>query len=540
MAGDTSPPTTEGFLQYHEPNIIQILVLVSFFFWLSFGEWLSNRVFRAGLIGQIIVGLIYGLPIGGEIIPIAWQEAFIALGYIGLVLIIFEGALAVRLDLLKANFGLSAVAATIGVVAPIGLTYALLYIGFGYGAIETFIVGAALSVTSLGTTFVVLGKSSKEISFADTRVGTVLVSAAVFDDVSGLVMASVIGQLGALGGENSPNLGWLIGRPTLVSGLLAILTPVLNKWVIAPLYRKFVEPRLPKTRKRHVVNVIVMIFVLCAFVSITGFGGTSVLYGSFMAGAFLTYLPSKHPTGPFHPPSREEAEEAEARSIAEATEYDNAGEPAICPTFMHTFEKYFLDVVKYLLQPLFFASIGFAIPFLDLWTAEAFWKGFVYTLLMLISKVIVGLVIPFATILRRPPGMSIRECFTSTFWPAMLLGSAMVARGEIGLLVVQIGLNNTPYLSKEAFITAVWAIVLNTIFGPVTVGLIIKYKARAIANGVWGLEKTEQGGDGWDDGISRANTIIPDTMSVKERSKSVAVSQHSRMVSDPVTIAISP
>jgi hypothetical protein len=149
-------------------------------------------------------------------------------------------------------------------------------------------------------------------------------------------------------------------------------------------------------------------------------------------------------------------------------------------------------------------------------------------------------VIPFATILRRPPGMSIRECFTSTFWPAMLLGSAMVARGEIGLLVVQIGLNNTPYLSKEAFITAVWAIVLNTIFGPVTVGLIIKYKARAIADGVWGLEKAEQGGDGWDDGISRANTIIPDTMSVKERSKSVAVSQHSRMVSDPVTVAISP
>jgi Kef-type K+ transport system membrane component KefB len=93
------------------------------------------------------------------------------------------------LDLLKANFGLSAIAATIGVLAPIGLTYLLLYVGFGYGAIETFIVGAALSVTSLGTTFVVLGKSSKEISFADTRVGTVLVSAAVFDDVSGLVMA---------------------------------------------------------------------------------------------------------------------------------------------------------------------------------------------------------------------------------------------------------------------------------------------------------------------------------------------------------------
>lgn len=348
----------------------------------------------------------------------------------------------------------------------------------------------------------------------------------------------MIGQLGALGGEDSPNLGWLIGRPTLVSGLLAIITPVLNKWAIAPLYRKFVEPRLPKTRKRHVVNVMIMIFVLCAFLSITGFGGTSVLYGAFMAGAFLTYLPSKHPTGPFHPPSREDAEEAEARSIAEATENGDTIEPPICPTFMHTFEKYFLDAVKYLLQPLFFASIGFAIPFIDLWTAEAFWKGFVYTLLMLISKVVVGLVIPFATILRRPSGMSIRECFTTTFWPAMFLGSAMVARGEIGLLVVQIGLNNTPYLSKEAFITAVWAIVLNTIFGPVAVGSIIKYKGRAIADGVWGLEKTERNEDGWDDGISRENTIIPETMSVKDRSKSIAYSQRSRMRSDPVTIDI--
>ena len=170
----------------------------------------------------------------------------------------------------------------------------------------------------------------------------------------------------------------------MVSGLLAILTPVLNKYALAPLYRRYLEPRLPKTRKRHVANVIIMIFVLCAFLSITGFGGTSVLYGSFMGGAFLTYLPSKHPSGPFVVPSREDAEAAEAASIRNSPAVD---EPEICPTFMHTFEKYFLDAVKYLLQPLFFASIGFAIPFTDLWTPTAFWRGLVYTILMLISKV---------------------------------------------------------------------------------------------------------------------------------------------------------
>jgi Kef-type K+ transport system membrane component KefB len=55
--------------------------------------------------------------------------------------------------------------------------------------VEVFIIGAALSTTSLGTTFVIIGSAAKGIDFAQTRVGTVLISAAVFDDVSGLVMA---------------------------------------------------------------------------------------------------------------------------------------------------------------------------------------------------------------------------------------------------------------------------------------------------------------------------------------------------------------
>ena len=76
------------------------------------------------------------------------------------------------------------------------------------GAVECFIVGAALSSTSLGmelnffsnlkkfayilkkgTTFVVLSDASKGVDFTQSKVGTVLLSAAIIDDVSGLVMA---------------------------------------------------------------------------------------------------------------------------------------------------------------------------------------------------------------------------------------------------------------------------------------------------------------------------------------------------------------
>ena len=64
----------------------------------------------------------------------------------------------------------------------------------------------------------------------------------------------------------------------------------------------------------------------------------------------------------------------------------------------------------------------------------------------------------------------------------------MVARGEIGLLIIEIGYNSTSYVSEEAFITGVWAILLNTIIGPITVGLLVKAYGKRIAEGEWGVQ----------------------------------------------------
>jgi hypothetical protein len=73
----------------------------------------------------------------------------------------------------------------------------------------------------------------------------------------------------------------------------------------------------------------------------------------------------------------------------------------------------------------------------------------------------------------------------------------MVARGEIGLLIVQIGLNETPFLSEEAFVTATWATVLSTIIGPVVVGLLLKRHKYAISDDLqWGMQDTAHN-PGW-------------------------------------------
>ncbi|KAL4916015.1 Cation/H+ exchanger [Aspergillus aurantiobrunneus] len=475
-----------GFLPYHEPGIVEILIIVSFFFILSLAEWASAKIIRAGIIGHIAVGIIYGKPLA-DILEMDWQKTFLSLGYVGLILIIFEGGLSARLDLLKANLVLSMLGAATGVCFPIGLSYLLLYLGFGYGAVETFIIGAALSATSLGTTFAVISSASSTVDLAQTRVGSVLVSAAVIDDVVGLVMASVIGNLSQLEGGGDVNLGWLIGRPIVASIAMAIVTPIVTKYLFAPIFRRLIEHHF--ARFDHISNIILMTLSLSAFITIAAYAGTSVLFGAFLAGTFLTYLPSKHPEGPFVVMSREEGEKFAHKS----------------PTFIHTFERYLMDVQKYLMEPLFFASIGFAIPFVQLWTGKRIWRGIVYTLLMVFAKFVVGVCIPLwgCWPIRKKSGKgdslvdeesqavqgNAKSRNRTTIWlSALLLGSAMVARGEIGLLIIEIGYNQTSYVTEEGFITGVWAILLNTIIGPATVGVLVKFCGKRIGEGEWGLQ----------------------------------------------------
>ncbi|KAI7528931.1 hypothetical protein KC331_g15483, partial [Hortaea werneckii] len=76
------------FLQYHEPGIVEILIIVSFFTFLWLAEYVSSKVIRAGIIGPIAIGIIYGKPLA-NILERTWQETFLYLGYIGLILIIF-------------------------------------------------------------------------------------------------------------------------------------------------------------------------------------------------------------------------------------------------------------------------------------------------------------------------------------------------------------------------------------------------------------------------------------------------------------------
>jgi Kef-type K+ transport system membrane component KefB len=77
-------------LQYQEPSTTTLLILSSFLLALHIAAWPLDRLISCGLIGQILVGAIWGTPITSWL-EIDVQDAVVQLGFIGLILLVYEG-----------------------------------------------------------------------------------------------------------------------------------------------------------------------------------------------------------------------------------------------------------------------------------------------------------------------------------------------------------------------------------------------------------------------------------------------------------------
>ncbi|PSR72888.1 hypothetical protein PHLCEN_2v11255 [Hermanssonia centrifuga] len=285
------------------------------------------------------------------------------------------------------------------------------------------------------------------------------------------------------------------------------------------------------------VKVTLMILFVSAISSIAYYTGSSVLFGAYLAGLTLPYM--SRPT-----------------TEIGATPHSGANyeEQLQALSFEETYKRIITPLQQYILAPLFFASIGYAIPFLSLWKPSILWRGVVYAALMCLAKLAVGFPIAIWTVfpprdglvkksnngffdswihmlrLRRkssddarhlpnpdtetatgvvnsdtldsghpldgtspPPSQTRYAGLRAAFPSSAFMGIAMVARGEIGLLIAQIAridsgsssANNRGLLGDEAFLVCIWAILLCTLIGPVGLGFVIRRWGKAVHQGTW-------------------------------------------------------
>ncbi|KAI9807660.1 MAG: hypothetical protein M1825_005601 [Sarcosagium campestre] len=182
--------TAQTALPYHEPSVAVILIEASFLIALNVINNVLDRGIYCGLVGQILLGTAWGTP-GSKWLPIEAQESMVQIGYLGLILIVYEGGLATSVAGIRSNLILSIATAFTGICLPMALSFVLIALNDAT-PLQAFAAGAALCSTSLGTTFTVLESSG----LTNSRLGTVLASAAMMDDVVGLIMVQIIASLG--------------------------------------------------------------------------------------------------------------------------------------------------------------------------------------------------------------------------------------------------------------------------------------------------------------------------------------------------------
>ena len=82
--------TIEAALPYREPSIELILIQSSFLVLLNVLNWALDSLLYCGSIGQILVGIAWGVP-GAKILGTDVQNVAVQLGYLGIILLVFEG-----------------------------------------------------------------------------------------------------------------------------------------------------------------------------------------------------------------------------------------------------------------------------------------------------------------------------------------------------------------------------------------------------------------------------------------------------------------
>lgn len=331
----TSPASAQS-LPFHEPPIQTILLHTGFLLLLNLVHHVLNQTLYCGLIGQVLLGILFGTPVSGWL-SASFQTTVVELGYLGLILLVYEGGLNTSLRPLLNNLALSVCVALTGILVPIALSFAALIPLADASALQAFAGGAAMAATSLGTTFAILSSAG----FAETRLGVVLTSAAMMDDVVGLVMIQVVAQLGSSGGKLSAES---VARPVGASiGLMVAVVGV--GWLAKKMFGK-----MEIKRGGWQLKWIAQTGVLIACLAAGAYAGASALFAAFLAGAGVSWWDAMR---------TENTEETNSRAggSSDSTSNnnntnDNTSPPRI--SGIEIYHKTYQQVVDRLLTPFFF------------------------------------------------------------------------------------------------------------------------------------------------------------------------------------------
>lgn len=229
---------------------------------------------------QVVGEIVAGLLIGPSIFGFVGQSDFLSMmAEIGVILLMFSAGLETNMrDLLKTG-PKALLVACIGVLVPLAggtLLYGAFY-GFGNFGSEQFLsavfIGTIMTATSVGITVQAL----KELGRLKGHIGTLITSAAIIDDVIGIIVLTFV--IGFKNPDSNPL------DVVLHTGLFIVFSVAVG---FACFYIfKFIDKRWPHQRRVPILGL-----ALCMFLAYAAeeFFGIADITGAYVAGLILCSL----------------------------------------------------------------------------------------------------------------------------------------------------------------------------------------------------------------------------------------------------------
>ena len=253
----------------HEYDVLLFELFAIFVAAKVIGE-IFERMQLPAVLGEILAGVLLGPYALAWIHP---SDTLRAIAEIGAIFVLFYAGLEISAqDLIKV--GRTAVlVAVAGILVPFALGFAYMH-WRGDALTESVFVGVAMVATSVGITARVLG----DIGVLSTRAARVILGAAVFDDILGMLLLALVDGLAQGGGVEWVRLG-VLGAEAIVFALSMIF--------VGPRILSKLRPRLDRLSSHNAPLIVALIVCLGLSFAAAKIGMAAII-GAFFAGMIFS------------------------------------------------------------------------------------------------------------------------------------------------------------------------------------------------------------------------------------------------------------
>lgn len=226
---------------------------------------------------QVVGMIIAGLLIGPSVLGWVRQTEFLSeMAEIGVILLMFSAGLETDLKELVKTGPVATLIACAGVFVPLVLGTVLYMLFYGWAAVGTeeffraVFIGCIMTATSVSITV----QSLREMGHLKGKVGTTILSAAIIDDVIGIIVLTFV--IGFKSPDSNP------GKVIINTVLFFVLALVLGMIF----YRVFkaLDNKYPHTRRIPIIGLALCLIM--AYVAERYFGIADIT-GAYVAGIIL-------------------------------------------------------------------------------------------------------------------------------------------------------------------------------------------------------------------------------------------------------------